>query len=155
MVPSLLNSTPFAPNGGVRNGVGGPIPGPSSGSLTQGVLGVPPPEGIFQIAPLKESDTYPFPELSKVSALRPEPAIGPANTLELPVTGSTLRTFPAPKSSTHKAPVAGLKRSPRIWGLEFAMVTCLTILPLGEITKRLAGPVVKPGGVALKPNVGT
>jgi hypothetical protein len=51
LLPELSNLTPFAPNGGVR-----PVPGPSSRSLLH-ALKAPPSGLVFQITPLKESDT--------------------------------------------------------------------------------------------------
>jgi hypothetical protein len=99
-VPALLNSTPLAPNGGVR-----PVPGPSNGLLLQ-IVGVPLLAPVFQMMPL--------PSLSKLSALRPgamRPAVvGVMNTEEAPVAGSTWSTLPAPKSRTSKNPLTGLKR---------------------------------------------
>src|SRR5260370_22011043 len=68
-VPALLNSTPFAPNGGVR-----PVPGPSEGLLLQ-IVRVPPLGPVFQMMPLDEAETETFPSLSKVSALTPAPPI--------------------------------------------------------------------------------
>src|SRR6185295_1858178 len=49
-VPALLNSTPFAPNGGVS-----PAPGPSNGLFDQ-MVGVPPLGPTFQMMPLNESE---------------------------------------------------------------------------------------------------
>jgi hypothetical protein len=50
--------------------------------------------------------------------------------------------------------LTGLNLSPSMCGLEFTMVTCLTIFPFGEITKSTALPLVKKLPV-LAPNVGT
>src|SRR5579871_1341814 len=50
VLPSLENSTPLAPNGGVN-----PVPGLSNGLFDQAV-GAPPLGPTFQITPLNESE---------------------------------------------------------------------------------------------------
>ncbi len=72
---------------------------------------------------------------------------------EAPVTGSTCRTFPAPKSRTSRMPLTGLKPNPSMWGLEPAIVTLRTRSPFGLITYSTAFPPIAP--VALKPKLGT
>src|SRR4030081_179474 len=54
---------------------------------------------------------------------------------DVPVTGSTCKTLPAPKSITSRKPCTGLKPRPSIWGLELAIAT----LPVAPAHGRATG----------------